>query len=547
VLAKARVLFIYPNLNTQEGFNHGIAALSGALKAAGAETKLLNLNNTLLEVPDREEILETVRDFDPDLICFSVMTQQYKYALSIAKDIKERFAFPIAVGGVHASMVPDEICRDGVFDYVCVGECDRALPALLEAIKQEKDVTSIPNVWARREDEWVRNPVGPFPKLEDLPPKDFEIFELDRMLAGMNGWMSLLTSRGCPYRCTYCFNHKIVQRYKDEGGDRPAAYLRRYPLERILGEAETLVRDHPGIKTFIFDDDLFTLDEKAVIDFCRGYKALDLGVPFVVNAHVQSFSRPMAEALREAGCLILKFGIESGSERIRRDVLKRRMSNDQIAEAFGVAHDAGLHTSAFLMFGLPLEEREDVEATIDLVARIKPGRFRWAVFYPFPGTEIHDLCVENKLIDPEKAKRTETFYEESCLRLAPETDLLIRKLQRCFHWYVNARADLGDRGAAGAFQELVADIEALDASGWAARSEGFLEEERALSDSLKAAGKLHYSIRFTQVMAVRSDFEESNEGFSRPAKEWGRKAGEGAEDAAGAHRTMEAGTQEGTS
>jgi radical SAM superfamily enzyme YgiQ (UPF0313 family) len=309
-----------------------------------------------------------------------------------------------------------------------------------------------------------------------------------------------------------------VSRYKAEGV-KPASYLRRYPVERVLGEARTLKETHPGLRTFIFDDDLFTLDEKTVLDFCRGYRDLGLDVPFVVNGHVQSFTRAMAEALKEAGCLILKFGLESGSERIRRDVLKRPMSNEKIAEAFAIAEEAGLHTSAFLMFGLPLEERRDIEATIDLVAAIRPGRFRWSVFYPFPGTEIHDLCVEKNLIDPGKTARTETFYEETCLRFDPETALLIKKLQRCFHWYVNARSGLD---VADSFGELVEEIEGLTESEWDERSTRFLDEDRRISAALSKAGKLHYSIRFTQVMAVRSDFEEENAGFAKPAREWGR-------------------------
>ncbi len=517
----SRVLFIYPNLNTQEGFNHGIAALSGAVRATGAETKLLNLNETLNTVPTVEEILAEARDFDPDMICFSVMSQQYKYALEIARALRERYSFPLVIGGVHASMVPDEIAADNAFDYIGVGECDNALPELLRAIKEERNVTAIPNIWARGDDGWIKNPVGPFPKIDELPPKDFDIFDIDVMLKKMNGWMSLLTSRGCPYRCTYCFNHKIVKRYREESDIKVSTYLRRYPLERVLGEAEQLKSGHPDIRTFIFDDDLFTQDEKTVLEFCSGYRKLNLGVPFVVNAHVQSFTKPMAEALKEAGCLIVKFGLESGSERIRRNVLKRIMTNDQIKKAFAVADGAGLHTSAFLMIGLPLEEREDMDATIDLIAAIKPGRFRWSIFTPFPGTEIHDLCLRERLIDSGKQGRNETFYSGSCLRFTPETELFISKLQRAFHWYVNARADIPARDTYG---RLVREIESLDSAAWKSRSAEFLDEDRRVSAGLAGRADPHYSIRFTQVMAVRSDFVEDNTGFSKPAKEWGAKA-----------------------
>lgn len=513
----AKVLFIYPSLGAQEGFNHGIAALSGALKAQGEETRLIHLNESLYGPKTVDEIAAEVVRFDPHLICFSVMSQQYKYALKIARELKRQLPFPIALGGVHATMVPEEIAQSGIFDYIGLGECDEALPALVRAIREERDVTSIPNFWVKTDAGYKRNALGPFPKLEDLPPKDYEIFDLDTMLGKMNGWMSMITSRGCPYRCSYCFNHQLFARYREEAGEKPAAYLRRYPTERVISDMQGLRERHPGIKTFIIDDDLFTLNEKSVIEFCEAYERSGLGVPFVVNAHVQVFTRAMAEALKAAGCKILKFGVESGSERIRKEVLKRSMSDQAIYDAFEIAHEAGLHTSAFIMIGLPLEEREDLEATLRMTARLNPGRFRWAVFYPFPGTEIHRLCEAEDLIDKERMARIDNFYEATPLRIDPAQELFVSKLQRALHWYVNARSA---QDSADLYREAVEEIERMDAEEWKKRSSDFLEEDRRLSESLTGEGKLHYSIRFIQVMAVRSDYREEEDDLKRPVREW---------------------------
>jgi len=513
----AKVLFIYPNLNAQEGFNHGTAALSGALKAMGAETRLIHLNDALYGTLSIEEIAERVLDFDPHLICFSVMSQQYKYALNIARELKKRFPYPLALGGIHATMVPHDVASDNVFDFIGLGECDLALPALVKAIWEDKDLTSISNIWVKTESGYKKNPLGPFPELQTLPPKDYELFDLDRMLEHMNGWMSIITSRGCPYRCSYCFNHEFLNRYRKEAKVKPSSYLRRYPIERMINEMAMLKEKHPAIKTFIIDDDLFTLNEKYVIEFCQAYIQASIKIPFVVNAHVQVFTPSMAQALKEAGCKILKFGVESGSERIRREILRRDMSNDTIYKAFGIAHDAGLHTSAFLMIGLPLEERKDLEATIDMIAGLKPGRFRWAIFYPFPGTDIHKLCVQKDLIDQARMKNLDNFYEASALRLTPELDLFIRKLQRCFHWYVNARSSWE---SAPLYREKIEVIERMEEQDWQKRAKNFLDEDRKFSEQISSEGKLHYSIRFIQVMAVRSDYKEEEESLMRPAKEW---------------------------
>jgi radical SAM superfamily enzyme YgiQ (UPF0313 family) len=285
---------------------------------------------------------------------------------------------------------------------------------------------------------------------------------------------------------------------------------------------KSLAERHPDIRLFIFDDDLFTLKQDYVIDFCEAYGASGINRPFVVNAHVQAFNRPMARALKAAGCMILKFGVESGSERIRRQVLKREMSDKAIFNAFNIAHEEGLHTSAFLMIGLPREEREDLEATLDMITALQPGRFRWAIFYPFPGTDIYRLCEKENLLDPEKMEKLDNFYEAPALRMPPEQDLFVRKLQCALPWYVNARSSFD---CAPLFQERVSELQKISLPEWKKRAPTFLKEDRALSEKLTAAGELHYSIRFTQVMAVRSDYSEEGDYLTQPARAWKSETG----------------------
>ena len=155
-------------------------------------------------------------------------------------------------------------------------------------------------------------------------------------------------------------------------------------------------------------------------------------------------------------------------------------------------------------------------ATVDLLAEIQPGRFRWAVFYPFPGTDIHDLCVAKDLIDPQKMNRLDNFYQASPLRLSPEQEGRVARMQRCLHWYVNARSGLP---SAPVYRELVEEVDRLSPEAWRRRAEGFLEEDRRVSERLNADGRLHYAVRFTQVMAVRSDYREAAPP-SPEVKEW---------------------------
>ncbi len=128
-----RVLFVYPNLYTQMGFNHGLASLSAQLKLAGHETRLVNLNENLPPVPSRDDVYALVRGWGPGAIGFSCLTQQYAAAVELASWLRERAAGdgvtlpPLVVGGIHPTMVPLDVMSDGVWDHVGVGECEDAL------------------------------------------------------------------------------------------------------------------------------------------------------------------------------------------------------------------------------------------------------------------------------------------------------------------------------------------------------------------------------------------------------------------------------------
>jgi len=517
-----RVLFIYPNLNAEEGFNHGIAALSGCLKARGHVTGLININEALYDLPTDDQIIEKLRAFKPDFVAFSVMTQQYKFALRLARKIKVALPnLPIGIGGVHTIMCTEQVKNDAFWDYIGIGECDEAFPKLIDKLAAgEGDFRNVTNFCIRRADgSYQQNTLGPYPSLDALATKDYEIFDLPHMLSRKNGWQSVLTSRGCPYRCTYCFNHELAGRYLEDGGHTRRSYLRHYPITRIVGELKELKKRHPCIETFIFDDDLFTLDKQYCIRFVKAYADAGLGVPYVLNAHVQAFSEPIAKALAESPCMIVKFGVESGSHELRKHVLGRPMSNQAIIDAFALCHSYGLHTSAFLMFGMPYETRAMMEETIDLMARIRPGRMRWAIFFPFPGTKSSTICKLAGLIDYRKMDAMENYFCASCLKFDDPTDLFIRKLQRTFHWWVNARARLG---LSGVYQKLVDEIDRMDLLAWQGVSEATLTRDRDMSNEFLAqvspgdapamAANKHYSIRYTEVMAVDSDFVLAEKG-----------------------------------
>ncbi|MCX7857839.1 MAG: B12-binding domain-containing radical SAM protein [Deltaproteobacteria bacterium] len=496
-----RILFIYPNLNTQIGFNYGISFISSYLKGKGIETHLLNINEKLGYGLDYERIEKDVARLRPDVIGFSVLTNQYKYASQIAKRIKDKFDIPIIFGGIHPTMDPEDTLNNPFVDYICVGEGEEALAEFMV----KGDAKGIKNMGYRENGLPVVEPLRPYVDLNKLPFKDYEIFDFQQMINAKDGWVGLLASRGCPFRCTYCLNHKIIELYK-KNGHLPRYYIRRHSVEEVIGEIEYLQKRYTGIKMFIFDDDIFTFDKEWLREFSKSYKTVT-NVGFVCNAHAKIFDEETASLLKEAGCKIVKFGLESGSERIRRDVLKRYMSNKDIEKAFSIADKYGLHTSAFVMIGLPHEKTLDLLETVKLISKIKPGRMRWSLFFPFVGTEAYRLARDNNMINFEKMIELDNFTDGTCMRLGEEVDLFVEKLKTFFCVFVNAYANSDGQGK---YMALAREIMEMDRDTYERRKDELKRIASNLDCEMEKTNKLFYTVKYNPFMGVRSDWKDDS-------------------------------------
>lgn len=524
-----RVLFVYPNLYTQMGFNHGLASLSAVLKAAGHETRLVNLNENLPPVPTREEVLELVRAWKPGLIGFSCLTQQYRPGLELARWLREEAGRagldlpPLAVGGIHPTMVPEEVAADGVWDHVGVGECEDALLALVTRLERGERPDDVPNVWSWKGgvrprgaasgthglDAWSVNKVGEFPDFANLPEPDYELFDTQRITDQKQGWFGLMSSRGCPYRCTYCLNHKIVDRYKAELGRNVAGlgFFRFRPADKMIAEIRGVLARYSGIGTFILDDDLFTQNVPHALAFCDAYVESGIGVPFVCNSHVKQLDPRVAEALGRAGCRILKLGIESGSPRVRKDVLKRHMTQKDILLTIEDSERHRLHTSGFVMVGLPSETRAERWETVDLLARSGIGRFRTSFFFPFPGTDSYRLSIEHGHFREGQDPELTTFTDGSCLDFGEAENVFVDQLGTVMPWFVNARVEhFRESRASARWKPLVEHLLAMSREEWTAFKPTVRAIDRELSAAAAAAGEEHYAIRYNAFMGVRSDY-----------------------------------------
>jgi len=196
--------------------------------------------------------------------------------------------------------------------------------------------------------------------------------------------------------------------------DGVGAYGRRRSKESVLEELEQTRREAP-FNYVIFLDDTFTIHRPWVREFCRAYRDR-IGTPFSLHARVETVNQDLLGMLAEAGCRHVTYGVESGSDRIRREVMRRPVTNQRFKDVFAWTREAGIMITANYMLGLPEETRDDLQSTLDLATELAAFDFGYFVFYPYPGTHLFHYCRDRGYLTDEGLKK-EANHRESVLDL----------------------------------------------------------------------------------------------------------------------------------
>ncbi len=378
-----KAFFINLNILGQELIPLGTAYILSYLKDKGHQVSLFDytFNNS------DKNCIAAIKKVDPDLICFSIDSGKYRYAVNLAKKLKKHSGALIVFGGPHPTVSPEETIKSPNVDIICIGEGEEALEELLEKMENNNEIYDTRNLWFKKGEEIIKNPVRPLIQdLDKLPFPDREIFDIERYLE-ITGSLQMSVGRGCPYRCTYCIHHIVQKIYGGKG-----KYVRQRSVERVISEIRQLVNKYQDIDTIEFYDDIFTISKEWILKFCKKYK--EIGLPFCCDVRVETVDRDMLFAMKDAGCYKIAMGIETGNEKLRREVLNRNMTNQKIIEVVKIAKEAGLAVHVNNMIGIPYETKENYLETVKLNQTIKPDAIQSTMFQPYPGTALFKLCVE---------------------------------------------------------------------------------------------------------------------------------------------------------
>lgn len=379
-----RVLFVFCS-DAPRGFCSSIAALAPVVQELGHEC-------AVTEVPRERAVAEVVHDlaaFEADVVAFSVMTSDWPGTHAIIDAWPTPRPF-VVVGGYHATFAPEQVARCEGVQAIAIGEAERSLPRLLADFD---GATTSPGMW-------IRGPAGRFegtapapdpePDIDLLPPWDYSLFGAAEMLSeGVNTFGALgdtflptRASRGCPYTCRYC---SAPQWGALHGHARPTMRNQRSVLS--LCDELAALRDRWSPAGFEFWDEHFPVALPWLQEFARVYPER-VGLPFKCEMHPRAATRERLALLVRAGCVLFHCGIEAGSERLRREVLGRRVTDAQLQRVFADCRELGLETSASLMTILPTETREEQAATTRLLEVLQPDSFMFSTYQPLPGTPL---------------------------------------------------------------------------------------------------------------------------------------------------------------
>jgi len=379
----ARILFLQVQLFPYPGLYY----ICGALKAAGHEYRVAAGNHP--EAVERE-----IRAFRPQVIGFPAMTGIHREILKAAERIKEFHPEgKILLGGIHPTLFP-QVLENPSVDFICRGEGEFPTVELLDALEGKRELSSVMNVWYKEGGVVRENPMRPLvDPLDTLPAPDFSIYRHIPAIAH-DTYPAVFMVRGCPYSCTYCHNSNQRSVYRGLG-----RYVRRFSVGRVLEEAEGALASYPEARALFLGADTLGMDMPWLTELLTRFR-MRFSIPYACLVRPEFITEELARLLQETGCHMVAFGIESGSERVRGELLERRYTNEQLEKAARLLKDHGVGFRTYNIIGFPGERREEMLATLELNLKIKPD-FPWCSIYtPYPQTRLADYCVENRYLAP---------------------------------------------------------------------------------------------------------------------------------------------------
>ena len=407
----------------------GLRYIHSVLKDHGHKVSLilfkeLYLAADLMSLPSEEEyrlLIDLLKKLKPDIVGISLRSSYFKIASEITKRIKKELSLPVIWGGTHPTISPEESIQ--VADIICIGEGEYPLLELAERISSSQDYSEIKNLWIRKNGRITKNEVQaliqdldtlPFPDYGDRDKCFIENGVVSSYDPGLQTYnLNILASRGCPYHCSYCCNSIFNAIYHGKG-----TRIRRRSVDNVMEEILALKDDFPNLRRVDFIDEVFAWDKKWTAEFIQRYKK-EVHLPFHCAQHPNMVSDEILKLLKEAGLERVEIGVQSGSERIRKEYFERPVSDRRLLQNSQLLKQMGIVPFYDFIVDNPFETEEDRRQGLEFLLKF-PRPFHLHIFslIYFPNTVITKRALSAHLIAEDQVEgHAEQTFEQMFVTL----------------------------------------------------------------------------------------------------------------------------------
>ena len=434
-----KILLINPPVRVNEPPRHipiGLGIIANVLLSEGHEVKILDINAERLSNSEVKEKIDLKSKYE--IIGTGGLITTYKYLKWLIPELKNYNPnSKIVVGGGVVTERPTLLLSRTPADIAVIGEGEITMTEIVSALEKNSSLETVKGIAYKKENRQIQvNPARPLIKeLDNLPFPAYDLFPIDVYLhnvshatvIGKKTEMSMITGRGCPYNCNYCY-HIFGRGARTRSVDNVIEEI-RYLMEKYKVESIALL------------DETFTLNKKRVMEFCSKMLLEKIDIPWTCLARVNLVDREMLKKMKQAGCYRVGYGIESGSQQIL-DNMNKKVTVEQAKKAIKLTRSTGLVCGTTFMFGYPGESLETIKETVYFCKQllIAPSFFFTT---PYPGTklykEVKDRIIkkygdEEKFIEvlgdvSEFTINLTDFSDEELFKLKEESERLLRKIR----------------------------------------------------------------------------------------------------------------------
>lgn len=376
-----------------------------------------------------KNIFKKLKEYRPDILGFSCITGNLRWGLNLIREYKKYNSKCLTIlGGPHPTYFPYVAKEEGV-DAICIGESEQAILEICD--KYDGDIESIydlQNICTYRNGEFKENSLRQLiENLNSLPFPDRSLYDNYTYFNKLTTF-PVMVSRGCPFDCTYCYNHSFKRIYSGRG-----MVMRFRSIENVLAELTLLLKKYKNLKYFVFQDSTFNANNKWLVDFLGEYKK-NINIPFFCHIRVDITTEEQIDALAMANCRVVGFGIEGGSYRLRKEILKRNMTEDLIINIAKKIKERKIILCTANIFGLPTETLEESYNLIKINQIIRTDTIASTVFQPYPGTELGNFALKKGLVNETDFDGMHNYYHHSILN--QDNIKLQERLQKMAFYFI---------------------------------------------------------------------------------------------------------------